>query len=255
MISKASSVDLVRFDPLLTRSQNTLSLPASSQPDRLSQILQLCAPKAWHLRQEIEEQIFRLTQPDHYHAILEAVGGSRRARYLEIQRVVSDLQNRLGQQAVRARVGGRPKRIHSIHYKMTRKGLSLDDIYDLRALRVIVEDEDTCYRVLDMIHRQYSPVPNTFDNYIAQPKSNGYRSLHTAVVDGEGRALEIQIRTQQMHQIAENGSAAHWRYKLQKQSAWTNGRLVLDRTWTTQCAVCGGNYLAGCRQTVALGAA
>jgi GTP pyrophosphokinase len=166
----------------------------------------------WWIKAELEECLFRLRQPEHYRAIRSIVGSRRKNR--EAIRAVTELiESALKNHRIDAKVGGRAKRIVSIHRKLERTNVSLDDIYDIRALRVIVDNIPACYAALSVIHRICPPMPGEVDDYIACPKSNGYRSLHTAVLDRVGRPCEIQIRTREMHRTAEMGSAAHWRYK------------------------------------------
>jgi GTP pyrophosphokinase len=123
------------------------------------------------------------------------------------------LQSALEAEQIDATVAGRPKRMFSIQRKLERTGVALGEIYDVRALRIIVADVPACYAALNVVHQIYRPIPGELDDYIASPKGNGYRSLHTAARDERGRPFEIQIRTRAMHRTAEMGSAAHWRYK------------------------------------------
>jgi len=133
--------------------------------------------------------------------------------FILIHQVVNTLQQALQAQRINAEVSGRPKHIYSIWNKMRNKRLDFTRLYDLRALRVIVDDERACYAVLALVHSLWTPVPEEFDDYISRPKPNGYRSLHTVVQDAHGKAFEVQIRTRAMHDFAEYGMAAHWRYK------------------------------------------
>src|SRR5699024_1160924 len=137
----------------------------------------------------------------------------RTERETFITNVVQQLSDALTKEGIEAEVYGRPKHIYSIWNKMRNKHLAFDQLFDLRALRVIVEDERSCYAALALIHAMWAPVPAEFDDYISRPKPNGYRSLHTVVADEQGRCFEVQIRTQEMHEFAEYGMAAHWRYK------------------------------------------
>jgi GTP pyrophosphokinase len=130
-----------------------------------------------------------------------------------IAKVVAQLQQELAQAGIRAEVTGRPKHIYSIINKMKRKGVDFGELYDVRAVRILVENVKDCYTALGLVHNLWQPIPSEFDDYIARPKSNDYRSLHTAVTGPRGLALEVQIRTHEMHQHAELGVAAHWRYK------------------------------------------
>ncbi|WP_323016769.1 bifunctional (p)ppGpp synthetase/guanosine-3',5'-bis(diphosphate) 3'-pyrophosphohydrolase [Castellaniella sp.] len=167
----------------------------------------------WQLKWEMEDLSFRFLQPDVYKAIARQLEEKRAEREGFIDEVVSRLQTALDDAHIQADISGRPKHIYSIWNKMRIKHLEFHQLFDLRALRVIVADERTCYAVLALVHAMWTPVPEEFDDYIARPKPNGYRSLHTVVADDQGRAFEVQIRTQDMHQFAEFGMAAHWRYK------------------------------------------
>jgi len=165
------------------------------------------------LKWELEDLAFRVTHPQEYQEIARALDEQRVDRQAGIQQMAAILGKELDHLEVSAQVTGRPKHIHSIYRKMRRKGVSFDAIYDIRALRVLVDDIPTCYQALGTVHRLWTPIPGQIDDYIAVPKSNGYRSLHTAVTDDEGKTLEVQIRTYQMNETAELGVASHWRYK------------------------------------------
>ncbi|MCG5530631.1 bifunctional (p)ppGpp synthetase/guanosine-3',5'-bis(diphosphate) 3'-pyrophosphohydrolase [Halorhodospira halochloris] len=167
----------------------------------------------WQLKWELEDLSFRYLEPDSYQELASMLAERRSDREVYIQRVRAELQAALDEQGVSAQVYGRPKHIFSIYRKMQRKGLRFDELYDLRALRVLVDSVQQCYAAMGIVHGLWTPIPREFDDYIATPKENNYRSLHTAVVGPEGKALEVQIRTHQMHQEAELGIAAHWRYK------------------------------------------
>ncbi|CAM5780202.1 bifunctional (p)ppGpp synthetase/guanosine-3',5'-bis(diphosphate) 3'-pyrophosphohydrolase [Castellaniella caeni] len=167
----------------------------------------------WQLKWEMEDLSFRFLQPDTYKAIARQLEEKRAEREAFIDAVVARLQAALADAHIQAEISGRPKHIYSIYNKMRIKHLEFHQLFDLRALRVIVADERTCYSVLALVHALWTPVPEEFDDYIARPKPNGYRSLHTVVADAQGRAFEVQIRTRAMHQFAEYGMAAHWRYK------------------------------------------
>ena len=167
----------------------------------------------WQLKWEMEDLSFRFLQPETYKTIARQLEEKRAEREAFIDDVVERLRAALAEAHIQAEINGRPKHIYSIWNKMRVKHLEFHQLFDLRALRVIVADERTCYAVLALVHAMWAPVPEEFDDYIARPKPNGYRSLHTVVADGQGRAFEIQIRTRDMHQYAEFGMAAHWRYK------------------------------------------
>ncbi|MFN7184685.1 MAG: GTP diphosphokinase, partial [Thermomonas haemolytica] len=167
----------------------------------------------WQLKWELEDLAFRILQPADYLRIAQSLDDSRAGRERYIDAVLAQLREALAAQGVQADVAGRPKHIYSIWKKMQRKGLPIEELYDLRAVRVLVEDIPACYAVLGLVHALWVPIPSEFDDYIARPKPNGYRSLHTAVIGPEGKTLEVQIRTREMHAQSELGVAAHWRYK------------------------------------------
>ncbi|MGA0583992.1 MAG: RelA/SpoT family protein, partial [Castellaniella sp.] len=167
----------------------------------------------WQLKWEMEDLSFRFLQPDTYKAIARQLEEKRAERESFIEDVMARLRAALAEAGIRAELSGRPKHIYSIWNKMRIKHLEFHQLFDLRALRLIVEDERACYAALALVHALWTPVPEEFDDYIARPKPNGYRSLHTVVADAEGRAFEVQIRTRSMHHFAEYGMAAHWRYK------------------------------------------
>lgn len=167
----------------------------------------------WQLKWEMEDLSFRFTEPATYKFIAGQLEEKRVEREALIDAAVRRLQAALAEAHISAKVYGRPKHIYSIWNKMRVKRLEFHELYDLRALRVIVPDERSCYGVLALVHSMWTPVADEFDDYISRPKPNGYRSLHTVVVDEQGRSFEIQIRTEEMHRFAEYGMAAHWLYK------------------------------------------
>ncbi|KRG79410.1 (p)ppGpp synthetase [Stenotrophomonas ginsengisoli] len=167
----------------------------------------------WQLKWELEDMAFRFLEPDTYRHIAREVDQTRLAREHYVENVKAQLSAGLAEHGIKGEVTGRPKHIYSIWRKMQKKRLSFDQLYDLRAVRVMVDDVASCYAVLGVVHALWVPVPSEFDDYIARPKANDYRSLHTAVIGPEGRTIEVQIRTHQMHAQAELGVAAHWKYK------------------------------------------
>jgi GTP pyrophosphokinase len=162
---------------------------------------------------ELEDLAFRALEPQAYDEIAAALARTRAAREAEVADAVAGLHQRLDAAGIAAEVAGRPKHIHSIHRKMQKKGVPLERVFDVRALRVLVGSVEACYAALGVVHGAWTPVPGEFDDYIARPKGNGYRSLHTAVIASDGLPLEVQIRTPEMHEASELGVAAHWRYK------------------------------------------
>ncbi len=165
------------------------------------------------LKWEMEDLSFRYLEPDEYRRLAKSLASNRAARESFVQHFILDLREKLEAAGIPARVFGRPKHIYSIHKKIERKDIPLDELYDLHAVRVIVKDVSACYTVLGQVHSAWLHIPKEFDDYIANPKANGYQSLHTVVIGPEGRPVEIQIRTEDMHSFAEYGVAAHWRYK------------------------------------------
>jgi GTP pyrophosphokinase len=167
----------------------------------------------WQLKWELEDLAFRHLDPVQYRKIAELVAEHRAERERFIVAFMNKLSAALEEAGIRAEVKGRPKHIYSIWKKMQRKGLDFHELFDVRAVRVLVDDLPSCYSALGLVHSLWQPIPGEFDDYITTPKGNNYQSLHTAVANREGKAVEIQIRTHEMHQHAELGVAAHWRYK------------------------------------------
>ncbi|WP_298192753.1 bifunctional (p)ppGpp synthetase/guanosine-3',5'-bis(diphosphate) 3'-pyrophosphohydrolase [Metallibacterium sp.] len=191
------------------------------EPARLAlarQTADLHAPLAnrlgiWQVKWELEDLAFRYREPDTYKRIANLLDERRDDREQWIAGARAQLEAALRETGLDAEVAGRPKHIYSIWKKMQRKEVGFSDLYDIRALRVMVADVSACYTTLGVVHQLWAPIPSEFDDYIARPKTNGYRSLHTAVIGPYGRNLEVQIRTAEMHRAAELGVAAHWRYK------------------------------------------
>jgi GTP pyrophosphokinase len=195
----------------------------AAHPDELRvqvamETLELYSPLAnrlgvWELKWELEDLSFRFIHPETYKKIAKLLDEKRSEREQFITEAIARLRAELGEIGVEAEVYGRPKHIYSIWNKMRKKRVDFSEVYDIRALRVIVQEVRECYAVLGIVHNMWTPIPKEFDDYIAHPKGNFYRSLHTAVQCPDGRALEVQIRTWEMHKHAELGVAAHWRYK------------------------------------------
>jgi isopentenyl-diphosphate delta-isomerase type 1 len=180
--------------------------------------LQVFAPLAnrlgiWDIKWEIEDLAFRFLEPETYREVAGWLDQKRSARELAVEQVRHTLADELQAQGLQAQVQGRPKHIYSIVKKMRGKSLGFTQVYDIRALRVIVPSVPDCYAALSWVHSRFTPVTEEFDDYIARPKANGYQSLHTVVRDAQGQAIEVQIRTTAMHQHSEHGVAAHWVYK------------------------------------------
>ena len=162
---------------------------------------------------ELEDLSFRFLEPQQYKSIAKALANTRLQRENYIQEFIQTIQIMLAEANIKSTVYGRPKHIYSIWKKMQRKHVHIEQLYDLRAIRIIVDDNDACYEVLGLVHARWAHIQEEFDNYITHAKSNGYQSIHTVVIGPVDRPVEIQIRTQEMHQFAELGVAAHWRYK------------------------------------------
>ncbi len=180
--------------------------------------LEIYAPLAnrlgiWQVKWELEDLSFRFIDPEAYRRIAKSLEEKRTEREDFIRRIMARLREEFDIAGIRADVTGRPKHIYSIYNKMRGKSLDFSQMYDLRAFRVIVSDIKTCFTVLDIIHHLWTPILEEFDDYISRPKPNGYQSLHTVVIAENGQPFEVQIRTQEMHRLAEFGVAAHWRYK------------------------------------------
>jgi GTP diphosphokinase / guanosine-3',5'-bis(diphosphate) 3'-diphosphatase len=168
----------------------------------------------WQIKWELEDLSFRYLEPEKYKSIAKNLDERRAAREAYMTQVIKVLRETLANNGIaKVTITGRPKHIYSIYKKMDRKDVPLAQVYDVRAVRVIVDNVIQCYQVLGIVHNLWRPIPGEFDDYIAAPKDNFYRSLHTAVVDNHGKTVEVQIRTWEMHEDAEYGIAAHWRYK------------------------------------------
>lgn len=165
------------------------------------------------LKWEMEDLSFRYLEPAEYKRLAKSLASNRATREHFVQHFILELREKLEAAGIPGRVFGRPKHLYSIHKKIERKDVPLEELFDLHAVRVIVKDVSTCYTVLGQVHSAWLHIPKEFDDYIANPKANGYQSLHTVVIGPEGRPVEIQIRTEDMHSFAEYGVAAHWRYK------------------------------------------
>ncbi|HSV81567.1 MAG TPA: bifunctional (p)ppGpp synthetase/guanosine-3',5'-bis(diphosphate) 3'-pyrophosphohydrolase [Ramlibacter sp.] len=206
---------------LASRLQTLRYYAASKQPVAPSiarEALHVLAPLAnrlgiWQLKWEMEDLSFRFLEPDTYKRVARWLDEKRVEREHYVEQLRTQLEAELKAQGIVAHVYGRPKHIYSIVKKMRGKSLDFEQVLDVRALRVIVPDVKDCYAALDWVHARFSPLLEEFDDYIAKPKPNGYQSLHTIVRDDAGRPIEIQIRTQAMHDHAEHGVAAHWAYK------------------------------------------
>jgi len=211
-------VVLIKLGDRLHNMRTIAALPSEKQTRIARQTLEIYAPLAerlgiWQIKWELEDLSFKTLEPERYHELAALVDLRRDARSNYIERAIAVLRPELERAGIHAEFSGRAKHLYSIHKKMSRKGTDFSEIYDVYAIRVIVDDLRDCYAALGTVHSVWRPIHNQFDDYIAIPKNNLYQSLHTAVVALDGRPLEVQIRTRSMHQVAEVGIAAHWRYK------------------------------------------
>ena len=206
---------------LAERTQSLRFLMNADEPKRREtarEVMDIYAPLAnrlglWQLKWELEDLSLRALEPNEYKRIARLIDERRLDRERYIREVVSLLGKELEAIGLAADVSGRPKHIYSIFSKMRRKQVGIDALYDMRAVRILVDSVRDCYTALGVVHHLWTPLPGEFDDYIAKPKANNYRSLHTAVIGPEGKPLEVQIRTHEMHRHSEYGVAAHWRYK------------------------------------------
>src|SRR6267378_3209016 len=206
---------------LASRTQTLRWLARAPEAERIQlarETLDIYAPLAnrlgvWQLKWELEDLSFRYLEPEIYKRIARLLEERRSERERFVDQAIAELADELARAGIRAEVTGRPKHLYSIYTKMRTKSLDFSEIRDASGLRVLVEEVKDCYAVLGVVHNLWAPIPREFDDYISRPKANLYRSLHTAVIGPEGKSLEVQIRTHEMHRDAEVGVAAHWRYK------------------------------------------
>lgn len=206
---------------LADRLHNMRTLKYLNKEKRIvkaQETLEIYAPLAHRLgisklKWELEDLAFLFLEPEKYYEVARKVQANRAQREKDIQLALDILNNRLKEVGLKAETYGRPKHLYSIYQKMKKKEIEFEEIYDLTAVRIIVDTVRECYEVLGVVHELWKPIPGRFKDYIAMPKSNMYQSLHTTVIGPKGDPLEIQIRTPEMHRTAEYGIAAHWRYK------------------------------------------
>ena len=211
-------VVLIKLADRLHNMRTLYALPPDKQQRIAGQTLEIYAPLAerlgmWSVKWELEDLAFKTLEPDSYDELARMLDTRRKAREAFIQRAIETLRPELKRAGLEAELSGRPKHLYSIWKKMQRKGAEIGEIYDVYAIRILVEEVKDCYAALGIVHSLWRPIPGQFDDYIAVPKPNLYQSLHTAVMALDGQPLEIQIRTRAMHQVSEAGIAAHWRYK------------------------------------------
>ena len=211
-------VVLIKLSDRLHNMRTMEHMPAHKQVAKSRETLEIFAPLAnrlgvWQLKWELEDLAFRYIEPENYKEIAKKLKDRRVDRDEYISDFVEQLSNQLEDGGINGEVKGRSKHIYSIWAKMQRKNLDFENVYDIRAVRLLVDSVQDCYAALGLIHTQWKYIPGEFDDYIATPKENNYQSIHTAVIGPQGRVIEIQIRTVEMHKANELGVAAHWRYK------------------------------------------
>ena len=216
--SRDLRVVMLRLASRLQTLRHFAATKAPLPPGLASESLQVFAPLAnrlgiWEIKWEMEDLSFRFLEPETYRQVAKLLDEKRVEREAHVEKLRLELAEDLGQQGIHATVQGRPKHIYSIVKKMRGKSLGFDQVYDIRALRIVVPNVPDCYAALGWVHNRFTPVADEFNDYIARPKGNGYQSLHTVVRDATGQPIEVQVRTQAMHDHAETGVAAHWAYK------------------------------------------
>jgi GTP pyrophosphokinase len=211
-------VVLIKLADRLHNMRTLAGLPPEKQLRIARQTLEIYAPLAerlgiWQVKWELEDLAFKTLEPERFRELAKLLDTRRKGRESFIDRAIAELEPRLKAAGIDADLSGRPKHIYSIWKKMQRKSAEFGEIYDVYAIRILVDEVRDCYAALGIVHALWRPIPGQFDDYIAVPKNNLYQSLHTAVIAMDGKPLEIQIRTHAMHQVSEVGIAAHWRYK------------------------------------------
>ncbi len=217
-------VILIKLADRLHNMRTLSHMPPHKQMQKSKETLEIFAPIAnrlgiWQIKWELEDLAFRYLDPVHYREIADQIDERRSDRENYLKRTIAYITEQFAREGLRGDIEGRPKHIYSIYRKMDRKNLPFSQIYDIRAIRIVVDTVPECYQALGIIHNVYHAIPGEFDDYISAPKENSYRSLHTAVLDQEGKTLEVQIRTKEMDEEAEFGIAAHWRYKESRASS------------------------------------
>lgn len=235
-MAKDLRVMVIKLADRLHNMMTLSALPPERQRKVAMETLQIFGPLAhrlgiWKIKWELEDLAFKYLYPEEYATVAENVARTRQEREADLREAVDIIQRRLKEDDIEATIHARPKHLYSIYNKMLREGVDFSEIYDLSALRIVVNTVADCYHALGIVHDQWMPVPDKFGDYIAKPKSNMYQSLHTKVIGPRGEPIEIQIRTWDMHRMAEFGIAAHWRYKEQSS---TTDEFERKMTWLRQ---------------------
>jgi len=211
-------VVLIKLADRLHNMRTLRYLPPEKQRRIAQETMDLFAPLAsrlgiWQIKWDLEDLAFRYLDPETYRDIAAQLDERRSERERRMNKIIERIREIMSREGMDADVSGRPKHIYSIYRKMRRKGIAIDQISDLRGVRIIVDSEEACYAAVGVVHSHWRPIPGEFDDYIAAPKPSLYQSIHTAVIYDDGKTLEVQIRTPEMNRKAEYGIAAHWRYK------------------------------------------
>jgi GTP diphosphokinase / guanosine-3',5'-bis(diphosphate) 3'-diphosphatase len=229
-------VVLIKLADRLHNMRTLGSMPLHKQQRISQQTMEIYAPLAnrlgiWQVKSELEDLAFRYLQPNEYAAISDEIESRGKDTQVMLEKITDELDQLLRSSNIKAEMYGRKKHIYSIYRKMNRKNRPFEEIYDVIGIRILVNSVQDCYSVLGLVHSKWHPVPGEIDDYIATPKESMYQSLHTAVIGPEAHPVEIQIRTYEMHQVAEYGIAAHWRYK---EGSKGDQRLEAKITWLRQ---------------------
>ncbi|MBN1201445.1 MAG: bifunctional (p)ppGpp synthetase/guanosine-3',5'-bis(diphosphate) 3'-pyrophosphohydrolase [Anaerolineae bacterium] len=223
-------VILIKLADRLHNMRTLGYMPPHKQIQKSRETLDIFAPIAnrlgiWQIKWELEDLAFRYLDPERYREIANEIDERRADREAYLGRTIAYIHEQFAREELDAEIKGRPKHIYSIYRKMERKNLPFNQIFDVRAIRIVVDSIPQCYQALGIIHNIFHAIPGEFDDYISSPKENSYRSLHTAVLDRDGKTLEVQIRTRDMNEEAEFGIAAHWRYKEGRPPSGRDGAL------------------------------
>lgn len=235
-MSRDLRVMIIKLADRLHNMRTLDQLPREKQIKIATETLQILAPLAhrigiWQIKWQLEDLAFKHLEPEKYAELVARVQSTRKQREEDINSAIRILKERLEAEGIRAEVHGRPKHLYSIYQKMLKEEIDLDQIYDLLAIRVIVDTKTDCYHALGIVHQLWLPIPGRIDDYIAKPKPNMYQSLHTKVIGPRQQPLEVQIRTWEMHRTADFGIAAHWQYK---ENAASSDRFEQRLRWLRQ---------------------